>query len=189
MGKGGSKHNHVPEDVEEYLLRCTNFTARELKKWYKTFMKYCPQERMTTEQFIKIYTYFFTEGDASAFAKHVFRTFDKNNDGTIDFKEFMSGLSITMHGQRDDKLRWAFNMMDIDNSGSITADELVDLIVSIYKLMGQYESDVSTGPKAEQLADHLFSKMDVDSDGGVTLEEFVNTAKDDDDILALFQQC
>lgn len=146
---------------------------------------------MTRKEFEQIYKNFFKEGDATRFATHVFRTFDKDGNGSIDFREFICGLSITCHGTKEDKLRWAFNMYDIDGSGTITEDELVEIIKSIYNMMtgteeGRKEAEAQEPP--EVLAAQLFQRMDEDGDGEVTIEEFVEAAKDDPTILKLLQQ-
>ena len=180
MGKSQSK---LPLESVSELQQCTAFTAKELKKWHKGFMAECPSGRMTKNEFEKIYNNSFQEGDASRFADHVFRTFDKDGDESIDFKEFICGLSITCHGSEEDKLRWAFHMYDVDRSGSITEDELVEIIRSICKMMG--DEDVE---KPKRIADRLFLRMDGDGDGEVTLEEFVDAAKNDTTVLSLLQQ-
>ena len=134
-------------------------------------------------EFEKLYRGRFPQGDASLFAEHTFRTFDKDGDESIDFKEFICGLSITCYGTEEDKLRWAFNMYDVDRSGSITEQELVEIVRSLCKMTGEEDDD-----KPKQIAENLFLKMDGDGDGVVTMDEFVDAAKSDPNILNLVQQ-
>ena len=48
--------------------------------------------------------------DPTVIVDHLFRIFDRDNSGTIDFKEFVLATDITSSGEPEEKLRWTFRV-------------------------------------------------------------------------------
>ena len=96
----------------------------------------CPNGQLTRKKFLEVYASFFPEGNAEKFCEHVFRTFDSDNSGKIDFKEFLLAINITSAGKPEQKLEWAFQMYDVNGDGTIEPKEMTEIItVSIGTFM------------------------------------------------------
>ena len=120
------------EDIA-FLTKNTQYTEKEIRDWYKGFQQDCPDGKLTKKKFLEIYSLFFSSGSPQEFCEHVYRTFDSDGDGYIDFKEFLLAVGITTGSDPREKLKFAFKMYDINNDGEIDKNEMTNIIkVTIY---------------------------------------------------------
>ncbi|XP_045157284.2 neuronal calcium sensor 2-like [Mercenaria mercenaria] len=160
------------------LQKHVNMPIEEIQKWHKDFKKNLVNGRqLNRENFRAVYTSMFG-GDASDFADNVFRTFDRDGNGYVDFEEFLLAIYITSSNDVELKLKWAFNMYDMDGNDSIDKHELFSIINCAYRINGP-ERDIS--PK--ELTELLFNMMDVDGNGEISWDEFHSAALKDRRIL------
>ena len=109
MGAQSSKDRLSKAEVEFFIVN-TRYDENTIQKWYKGFMADCPDGKLNTTAFIKIYSKCFPSGNTREFCDHVFRTFDSDRNGFIDFKEFLLAMDITSSGSPEEKLNWAFRL-------------------------------------------------------------------------------
>ena len=61
-----------------------------------------------------------TSEEAEKVENHIFRIYDANGDGVIDFHEFMTVFMILTGDEPRSVLQRMFLIFDVDNSGLIT---------------------------------------------------------------------
>nr|XP_034961115.1 Kv channel-interacting protein 1 isoform X4 [Zootoca vivipara] len=112
-----------PEGLEQ-LEAQTNFTKKELQVLYRGFKNECPSGAVNEETFKQIYAQFFPHGDASMYAHYLFNAFDTAQTGSVKFEDFVTALSILLRGTVHEKLRWTFNLYDINKDGYINKEKM-----------------------------------------------------------------
>ncbi|XP_011825049.1 PREDICTED: calsenilin isoform X2 [Mandrillus leucophaeus] len=155
---------HQPEGLDQ-LQAQTKFTKKELQSLYRGFKN----------------------GDATTYAHFLFNAFDADGNGAIHFEDFVVGLSILLRGTVHEKLKWAFNLYDINKDGYITKEEMLAIMKSIYDMMGRHTYPILREDTPAEHVERFFQKMDRNQDGVVTIEEFLETCQKDENIMSSMQ--
>ncbi|XP_018949093.1 visinin-like [Cyprinus carpio] len=186
---GNAKSSAMSKEILEDLKLSTKFSENELSQWYENFQKQCPSGRITPEEFQKIYERFFPDSDAAAYAQHVFRSFDTNDDGTLDFKEYIIALHMTSTGKTERKLEWAFSLFDVDKNGYITKSEVAEICQAIFKLIPKDEQENLPAEEntPEKRADKLWSFFNKKDNERLAEGEFIQGVLDNDGAIHLIQ--
>ncbi|XP_043408254.1 A-type potassium channel modulatory protein KCNIP2 isoform X1 [Caretta caretta] len=177
---------HRPEGLEQ-LQEQTKFSRKELQVLYRGFKNECPTGLVNEENFKQIYSQFFPQGDSGTYATFLFNAFDTDRDGSISFEDFVAGLSVILRGTIDDRLSWAFNLYDLNKDGCITKEEMLDIMKSIYDMMGKYTYPAMREEAPQEHVENFFQKMDRNKDGVVTIEEFIESCQKDENIMRSMQ--
>lgn len=172
QAEGEEAGRHRPQGIQA-LCRSTKFTRDELQLLYRGFKQACPTGKVTESVLRDIYAKFFPHGDTSRYAHYVFNSFDNDKSGEITFEEFAFSLSALLRGSMEDKITWTFNLYDIDHDGRITKEEMLNVVSSIYSLLGKSITPQVENNTARLHVEKVFQKLDLNKDGVVTLEEFV----------------
>ncbi|GAV01818.1 hypothetical protein RvY_12466-2 [Ramazzottius varieornatus] len=112
----------------------SKFNRKEIDQLYREFKYECPHGYMTKDQFHRMYQKFFPFGNCKRYARYVFETFESDKHGHVSFQSFLLGMSILSRGDTNEKLRWIFNLYDIDKNGCITQDEITEIVSAVHEM-------------------------------------------------------
>ncbi|KAI4889228.1 hypothetical protein NFI96_022675 [Prochilodus magdalenae] len=152
----------------------------QIQELYKRFASECPSGKLHLHEFKKIFgiTSDSTE-EESAYMENLFRSFDANQDNTIDFMEYVAALHLVLRGRLEDKLRWSFKVYDRDGNGRLDRQEVKHVIKIICKLR-RHECPAETEKLTpDEICERIFELIDQNNDGQISLQEFIEGAQRD----------
>lgn len=68
----------------------------------------------------------------------------------------MIALSVLSRGALDEKLRWTFNLYDINGDGYISKDEMKDVVTAVFELMGNCAEPLLEENAVQTRVDRIF---------------------------------
>jgi len=175
-----------PRDFHS-TCQATGFSPASLRRLYRGFKTECPTGLMTEEVFRQVFAKFFPNGaSCSAYSHYVFSSMDQENTGVVSFEEFAQALSLLRRGSLKEKLVWTFQLYDLNGDGVLSRDEIEDVTIAIYSLMGDKET--GTPPAKEVIntrVEMVAKKFCLSEDnryGGISLDQFMAVCMRDTEI-------
>ncbi|KKY32999.1 putative calcineurin subunit b [Diaporthe ampelina] len=190
---------NTPSSVLDNIAQGTNFDRDEVDRLRKRFMKldkvrYHTQGGRTNifsqrasqltvvaqlfqdnsgtierEEFLSL-----PQINSNPLATRMIAIFDEDGGGNVDFQEFVSGLSaFSSKGNKEQKLRFAFKVYDIDRDGYISNGEL---FIVLKMMVGSNLKD----QQLQQIVDKTIMEADLDKDGKISFEEFSKMVENTD---------
>merc|ERR1719500_1986087 len=137
----------LSEEEISFISEQTGLQREKLLEKYKRFLRKHPSGKLDFSGMKTMLSESLPEADTSGLVEHVWRIYDTNLDGEIDFREFMLALSVMSKGSAEDNLRQIFRLFDVNSDGRLEKEDLVAT---------------------------AFTEMDANMDGSISQEEFVS---------------
>ena len=184
MGSHNGKQTLSGEDLKALSIS-SGLEENVIIEMFEDFLTKNPSGKMSPKAFRELMSQSLPKKDISKMEKHVFRIYDSDNDGFINFEEFLSVFHIMSDGTNEDVLRKVFRVFDVNGDRTISRQEMTRLVKDMYGLL---KSETDGIASHDMFADDAFAEMDKDKDGEITEDEFVQACleqKDFSKMLAL----
>jgi len=168
----GSKNGKpvLTDENAAALAQSSGLDVVQVREHFDAFVAEHPNGKMKKKDFREMMAKALPKKDAGKMEKHVFRIYDTNDDGYIDFVEFMVVYYIMSDGSPEEVLDKIFRVFDVNSDGTITKKELTRLIKDMYGLLNSENPEELS---KDLIAKSAFAEMDKDEDGKITKDEFV----------------
>lgn len=104
----------------------------------------------------------------------IMEALDTDNDGQIDYNEFLQATISAQANLNQTTIKEMFNMFDIDKDGTIDREELQQIFskekVGIFKNLSQAQSE--TPDEGPNIIMEIMAEVDKNNDNIITYEEF-----------------
>ncbi|CAF0929178.1 unnamed protein product [Adineta ricciae] len=153
------------------IKRKTRMKSSEITNWYNELKSRCSNGKMSKRDMIKCYKELSTcDADkVEHVVNAIYQAFDVDNDGKVDFKEFVIGFLLTTKGTIEEKLDYTFQLYDIDKDGFIDQSEIDVMAKYVMRMLGGNGNEFGS----IELLKHFISSCHCNEQGLITKDSFV----------------
>ncbi|CAF1065332.1 unnamed protein product [Adineta ricciae] len=167
MGNQQASKSLTDRDVQ-ILIETSGKSEREILQWYTEFHEDSHgTDRMNKRQFQNYYLKLRNRPNLQQITDHIFRAFDIDQSGTIDFNEFLIAYIATSEGTPRQKFTYAFEVYDMNDDEIIEKKEIKKILNIICRLLGFSEHDAASYSRSMMLS------FDTNRDRVLSKSEFV----------------
>ena len=123
------------------------------------------------------------------FIESIFSTIDTNNDGYVDFAEYLMSIRFFQTKSPVEKANFIFRMIDKNGDNLVSRKELEMILLCLAKYHKSLSNEYVTNlidDSSNSAADIVFKKLDEDGSGLISVSEFVDGWLKDETVRALF---
>ncbi|NWH81233.1 EFCB1 protein, partial [Piaya cayana] len=110
----------------------------------------------------------------------VFSVFDRDHDNCINVMEWVEGLSIFLRGTLEERIKYCFEVYDLNRDGYISREEMFQLLKNCFR----HSSEEDPNEAVKDLID-----IDYDHDGRLSFTDFEKAVRDENLLLEAFGPC
>lgn len=74
-------------------------------------------------------------------------------------QEFVLNLSTLSRGSLDEKLKWTFQLYDVNGDGFISREEMTEVMTSVYELMGKVPEGCKEENQIKEKVENVFKVL------------------------------
>ncbi|CAF0944752.1 unnamed protein product [Didymodactylos carnosus] len=139
--------------------------------FFCSFKQRCPNGKMSKKDMIRCYKELSTcdVDKIEHVVNAIHKCFDTDNDGKVDFKEFVIGFLLTTKGTIEEKLDYTFQLYDLDKDGYIDQEEIDTMAKYVLRMLGGDGNE----HESIELLKHFISSCHCNDRGLITKDNFI----------------
>merc|ERR1711902_74444 len=160
------KTKKIPEEELKLLKEKTKLEENQIVEHYENFLEKHPNGTISKKAFNELLSECFTKSSRKRIQDHLWRIYDLNMDGVVDFNEFLTVLQVMSHGTPEQNLKQIFRFFDVNMNGFIEKLEMDQVVRDLL------EVDSITHSNSSVIAEGAYLEMAEAERSGVSEEEF-----------------
>jgi len=162
--KSGKTLNLSEEDLK-LLKDTTEMEENQIMEKHCSFVENHPTGSISRKSFDGLLSECFTKSSRKKIGGHLWRIYDLNMDGVVDFSEFLIVLRVMTDGTAEQNLKQIFRFFDVNLNGFIEKVEMERVVRDLLELENNNHN-------SSVIAERAFQEMSSAGGGEVSLEQF-----------------